>query len=133
MKLLRRRLALRHLITLILCTLCLTALVGSGLSESGSPSRRDSTAERGGGRGMRKAQPNDGRYVSVVYPGEPKLVASPHSTASKVFEQQAPSQKPQQTDVRELNLGQLIERELAGGEAHTYRIALTAGQYLKVV
>lgn len=38
-----------------------------------------------------------------------------------------------QAEIRELKQGQVIERELAGGEAHAYRIALAAGQYLKVV
>ena len=35
-------------------------------------------------------------------------------------------------DVYELGSGTAVERELAGGQAHTYRIALTAGQYLHV-
>jgi CHAT domain-containing protein/Tfp pilus assembly protein PilF len=35
--------------------------------------------------------------------------------------------------VRQLALNASIERELAGGQAHLYRIALTAGQYLRVV
>jgi hypothetical protein len=38
-----------------------------------------------------------------------------------------------QTDVRELVPGVPIERELAGGEVHAYRITLAAGQYLHVV
>lgn len=36
-------------------------------------------------------------------------------------------------DVRALELGNPIERELKGGEVHTYQIKLTAGQYLHVV
>jgi CHAT domain-containing protein/Tfp pilus assembly protein PilF len=36
-----------------------------------------------------------------------------------------------QAEIRELKQGQVIERELAGGEAHTYRITLASGQYLK--
>lgn len=39
----------------------------------------------------------------------------------------------QQAEIRELKQGQPIVREMAGVEAHTYRIALTAGHYLKVV
>ncbi|MBI3949053.1 MAG: tetratricopeptide repeat protein [Acidobacteria bacterium] len=38
-----------------------------------------------------------------------------------------------QTDVRELVPGVPVERELAGGEAHTYRITLAAGQYLGIL
>ena len=38
-----------------------------------------------------------------------------------------------QAEIRELKQGQVIERELAGGEAHTYRIALVSGQYMKAV
>jgi tetratricopeptide (TPR) repeat protein len=38
-----------------------------------------------------------------------------------------------QAEVRELKQGQVIERELAAGEAHTYRITLASGQYLKAV
>src|SRR5262245_37576641 len=36
-------------------------------------------------------------------------------------------------DVRALELGKSIERELAGGQTHSYLIALAAGQYLHVV
>jgi len=35
-------------------------------------------------------------------------------------------------DIRSLELGKPIERELAGGRSHAYQIAITAGQYLKV-
>lgn len=38
-----------------------------------------------------------------------------------------------QAEIRELKQGHVFERELAGGEAHTYRIALASGQYLRVV
>jgi hypothetical protein len=38
-----------------------------------------------------------------------------------------------QADVTELVLGKPIERELKGGEAHSYKIALAAGQYLHAV
>ena len=43
---------------------------------------------------------------------------------------------PQQTkpsDIHELKLGVPVERELAGGVAHSYIVTLTAGQYMKVV
>src|SRR2546423_7406751 len=42
------------------------------------------------------------------------------------------AQESKPTDVRELRVGAPIERELAGGEAHSYRVTLTAGQYLHV-
>jgi CHAT domain-containing protein/Flp pilus assembly protein TadD len=46
---------------------------------------------------------------------------------------QTASSEARQAAIRELKPGQVIERELAGGEAHTYRITLAAGQYLKVM
>ena len=46
---------------------------------------------------------------------------------------QTTPQESKPTDVRELKLGQSIERELAGGAAHSYKVLLTSGQYLKVV
>lgn len=49
------------------------------------------------------------------------------------FAFQTASSEARQTEIRGLKQGQVIERELAGGEAHTYRITLTSGQYLKVV
>src|SRR5438067_1795099 len=36
-------------------------------------------------------------------------------------------------DTPTLELGKPIERELAGGQSHSYRIALTSGQYLHIV
>jgi len=36
-------------------------------------------------------------------------------------------------DVRPLEIGKPIQRELAGGQSHTYHLTLTAGQYLHVV
>ena len=47
--------------------------------------------------------------------------------------QPAPAQDSSHTEVRELKLGEPIERELKGGEGHSYRVMLTAGHYLKVV
>lgn len=42
-------------------------------------------------------------------------------------------QESKQLDVREIKVGEPIERELSGGEAQSYRVMLTAGQYVKVV
>ncbi len=39
----------------------------------------------------------------------------------------------QTPDSRQLTTGQVIERELKGDEAHSYSLALTAGQYLDVI
>jgi hypothetical protein len=39
----------------------------------------------------------------------------------------------QEQDVRLLELGKPIERELAGGQTHVYRVMLASGQYLHVV
>jgi CHAT domain-containing protein/Tfp pilus assembly protein PilF len=45
---------------------------------------------------------------------------------------QTASSEAKQTEIRELKQGQVIERELAGGESHTYWVVLAAGRYLKV-
>ena len=55
------------------------------------------------------------------------------SSRAQTIAPQPSAQEAKQTDVRELKLGQPIDRELAGGEAHSYRVLLTAGQYLHVV
>src|SRR5215212_1633089 len=39
----------------------------------------------------------------------------------------------QEPSVSELEPGNPVERELAGGEAHSYRLTLVAGQYARVV
>src|SRR5438132_8337141 len=128
-------LARRHVITLILCTLTLVSLVRLGSSvTSGSRSRTDATADRRGARGMRTPNPNARRLVSLVNLGGTNLVASSLSTkASPVFEQPSTTQEPRQQNVRELNQGQVIEREIANGQAHSYRVRLLASQYLNVV
>jgi CHAT domain-containing protein len=62
--------------------------------------------------------------------------ADPHAfftTNSRVLEPQATAQEPKQAEVGELKLAEPIERELKGGEGHSYRITLTAGQYLHVI
>ena len=44
---------------------------------------------------------------------------------------QQPDQKA--ADIRELRLREPIERQFSGGDVHSYRIALNAGQYLSVL
>ncbi|MEP7337890.1 MAG: tetratricopeptide repeat protein, partial [Acidobacteriota bacterium] len=39
----------------------------------------------------------------------------------------------QQVEMRELTPGATIEREMAGGEAHTYRVKLSAGQFIRII
>lgn len=58
---------------------------------------------------------------------------STFSSSGATSEQQTTVQESKPTDVRELKLGDPIERELTGGEGHSYRVMLTAGQYLRVV
>jgi CHAT domain-containing protein/tetratricopeptide (TPR) repeat protein len=69
-------------------------------------------------------------------------VSSAVATADSQITEQGPtppvalqtaSSEARQTEIRELKPGQVLERELAGGDAHTYRITLTSGQYLKSV
>lgn len=43
------------------------------------------------------------------------------------------SQKVQKSDVRWLEDGKPIERELSGGESHSYQLNVTTGQYARVV
>src|SRR5437016_4803843 len=38
-----------------------------------------------------------------------------------------------QDDIPTLALGRPVERQLAGGQSHSYRVVLTAGQYLHVI
>src|SRR5206468_4163815 len=40
---------------------------------------------------------------------------------------------PHPPDIRKLEVAKPIERELQGGESHTYEITLAAGQYLNMV
>ena len=39
----------------------------------------------------------------------------------------------EQTEARKLEPGRMVEREIAGGQSHTYQISLTAGQFVRVV
>ncbi|HKQ78215.1 MAG TPA: CHAT domain-containing tetratricopeptide repeat protein [Blastocatellia bacterium] len=43
------------------------------------------------------------------------------------------SVKASQDEIGPLDLGRPVERELAGGQAHSYRVSLNAGQYLRVM
>ncbi len=38
-----------------------------------------------------------------------------------------------QSDVKQLEPGQLLERQMAGGQTHNYQIRLAAGQFMRVV
>jgi len=60
---------------------------------------------------------------------------SPASSAGKEAQAKAGADSPAQVDqeVRRLEPGKPIERELAGGQSHSYQITLAAGQYLKLV
>ena len=42
-------------------------------------------------------------------------------------------QVQQATEVKSLEVGQLISRELKGGQSHSYEISIAAGQYAHVV
>ena len=90
---------------------------------------------------------NDGRDLSVLakstlvvsmllwlpsgaagYAGSKAKQSSPIQSA-----QQSAGNNQKQAEASELKPGQVIEREMAGGEADTYRIVLASGQYLKMV
>lgn len=64
--------------------------------------------------------------VTVAYGG-----SRPERGLNYLQASQTTSSKAKQAEVGELKQGQPIERELAGSEAHTYRIALISGQYVK--
>jgi hypothetical protein len=55
------------------------------------------------------------------------------SSSAKRLESQTTAEESKQTDVRELRLGAPIERQLTGGNAHSYRVTLTSGQCMKLV
>ena len=68
------------------------------------------------------------------------LIASPGTRGSafspggaRTLEPQATAQESKPKDVRELKVGAPIERELAGGDTHSYRVMLTTGQYFHVI
>ena len=63
--------------------------------------------------------------INVAGAGKPAL-ATWRSATLLNFAQSQP-------DARELLSGAAVERELAGGEAHAYRIMLTAGQYVHFI
>jgi CHAT domain-containing protein/Tfp pilus assembly protein PilF len=62
-------------------------------------------------------------------------IERPPGVVAQPAEQQADSSNAAkgQQDVRVLELGKPIERELAGGQSHTYEVTLSAGQFLNVV
>lgn len=55
------------------------------------------------------------------------------SSAAETSAQEPNTQEAKPTDVQELKLATPIERELAGGQAHSYRVVLAIGQYMKLV
>jgi hypothetical protein len=71
-----------------------------------------------------------GLFVSLLLLAVPVATTEAHVTN---HESQTTDHGPRTTDQHELVPGVPIERELAGGETHTYRITLTAGQFLRVV
>jgi hypothetical protein len=77
--------------------------------------------------------------TSVASPGSRAEVAVSVSQPEPQTTRPSPDPRSQQSTIGnpqsaiELAPGVPIERELAGGEVHTYRIALTSDQYLRVV
>ena len=60
-------------------------------------------------------------------------LAAAFSAPPAGFQAPNPQVETRPTDIRFLKLGEPVERELKGGESHSYRARLEAGQYLKVV
>jgi CHAT domain-containing protein/Flp pilus assembly protein TadD len=63
------------------------------------------------------------------------LLLEPCGTIGGVFAQQQepPTNLQNENDSRQIEAGKPIEREMAGGQKHHYKIALEAGQYLRLV
>lgn len=64
-------------------------------------------------------------WVCVAAETEPQFTASTKMAV--------PQNQPADADVRTLEKGQTIERELAGGETHTYQIALASGHAFQAI
>src|ERR1044071_5530156 len=64
-------------------------------------------------------------FAAGARPGSPATVMTQQSDATKR------SQLPE--DIRRVQPGQPVERDLAGGDAHVYELTLAAGQYLLFV
>jgi tetratricopeptide (TPR) repeat protein len=62
-------------------------------------------------------------------------LVEPYGTLGTAFAQrpESPNSLQSENDGRPLELGKPIEREMAGGQKHYYKIALEAGQYLQLV
>ena len=69
-------------------------------------------------------------FAILISIGPARGIALSHTRSE--FQQKA-EQDPKPADVRELKLGEPIERELGGGAAHSYEVSLTQGQYLNVL
>ena len=69
-------------------------------------------------------------WVFSAAAAESNLKHEPDSNSVSVS--QTAINEAKQDEIRELKLGQMIERELSENGSHTYRIALIAGQYLNV-
>src|SRR5262245_19487977 len=54
-------------------------------------------------------------------------------SSATAFGLQTASGEARQAEIGELKQGQPVEREIAGGAAHTYRITLAAGLYINVI
>jgi CHAT domain-containing protein/tetratricopeptide (TPR) repeat protein len=67
--------------------------------------------------------------------GAVSTLAMPASSTQQTEQRFASNQSARQTTavLRELELGTPVERDLSGGQSHSYRILLAAGQYLHVV
>lgn len=60
------------------------------------------------------------------------VATSQRKTGNEILYLQNTTGEQEPTDILELKLGQPIEREIAEGATHLYRLALTAGQYLNI-
>ena len=54
--------------------------------------------------------------------------SDPALSAHQTIDQESP-----QTDVREIKMGEPIERQLGGGDAHSYRVILGPGKFMKIL
>ena len=74
-------------------------------------------------------------FISLLSSASTAGKTADHLPLARFIKQQSPltASAPNDQDVTVLEPNKPIERELSGGQSHTYQITLTEGQYLKVI
>src|SRR2546421_7083959 len=69
--------------------------------------------------------------LALIAPAE-TAGSNPQARTSALPEPQITTQQSKPAEVRELRPGSPVERELAAGEVHSYRITLSSDQYVHI-